>query len=71
MARFLSKVDEEYLFMAIFAKTPSVLGIRGVNVPLPSQPTFFTCTLNNGIHYVTTPESRLARDTRIEQEFEL
>ncbi|KAF8518208.1 hypothetical protein JB92DRAFT_2903861 [Gautieria morchelliformis] len=48
-----------------------VLGIRGVNVPLPNQPTFFTCTLNNGIHYVTTPECRLARDARIEQEFEL
>lgn len=48
-----------------------VLGIRGVNVPLPSQPTYFTCTLNNGIHYVTTPDCRLTRDARIEQEFEL
>ncbi|KAF8589532.1 hypothetical protein K439DRAFT_1405122 [Ramaria rubella] len=48
-----------------------VLGIRGVNVPLPRQPTVFTCTLNNGIHFVTTPECRLGRDARIEQEFEL
>ena len=30
-----------------------------------------SCTLNNGIHYVTTPECELAADSRIEQEFEL
>ena len=30
-----------------------------------------SCTLNNGIHYVTTPECELAADTKIEQEFEL
>ncbi|GJJ08435.1 hypothetical protein Clacol_002651 [Clathrus columnatus] len=48
-----------------------VLGIRKLNIPMPSQPTPFTCTLNNGIHFVTTPECRLGRDARIEQEFEL
>ncbi|KIO13807.1 hypothetical protein M404DRAFT_992041 [Pisolithus tinctorius Marx 270] len=48
-----------------------VLGIKGLNVPIPQQPTAVTCTLNNGIHFVTTPESRLSRDTRINQEFEL
>ncbi|KAF8526015.1 hypothetical protein BU17DRAFT_41364, partial [Hysterangium stoloniferum] len=48
-----------------------VLSIRGLNVPLPQQSTSFTCTLNNGIHFVTTPECRLNRDARIEQEFEL
>jgi len=30
-----------------------------------------SCTLNNGIHYVTTPECELAPDAKIEQEFEL
>ena len=48
-----------------------VLGIRGLNLPLPDQPTVVTCTLNNGIHFVTTPECQLSSDCRIEQEFEL
>lgn len=48
-----------------------VLGIKGVNIALPQEPTVLTCTLNNGIHYVTTPESQLAPDCRIDQEFEL
>ena len=30
-----------------------------------------SCTLNNGIHYVTTPEFELSAETKIEQEFEL
>ena len=49
----------------------TVLGIKGVHLPLPSQPTVLTCTLNNGIHFVSTPECQLGRDARIEQEFEL
>ncbi|EIN06714.1 hypothetical protein PUNSTDRAFT_136551 [Punctularia strigosozonata HHB-11173 SS5] len=48
-----------------------VVGVRNLNVPLPQQATAMSCTLNNGIHYVTTPECRLSRDCRIEQEFEL
>ncbi|KAH7915080.1 hypothetical protein BJ138DRAFT_998751 [Hygrophoropsis aurantiaca] len=48
-----------------------VLGVRGLNVPIPQQATALTCTLNNGIHFVTTPECRLSRDSRIDQEFEL
>ncbi|KAL6305019.1 hypothetical protein BKA93DRAFT_732094, partial [Sparassis latifolia] len=48
-----------------------VLGLRGINVPLPQQPTTITCTLNNGIHFVTTPDCQLGRECRIEQEFEL
>lgn len=47
------------------------MGIKSLDVPLPPQPTAMNCTLNNGIHYVTTPESELAADTKIEQEFEL
>lgn len=52
----------------IFVK---VLGIMGVYLPLPHEPTALTCTLNNGIHFVTTPECQLGPDCRIEQEFEL
>lgn len=48
-----------------------VLGVKNLNVPLPDKPTAISCTLNNGIHFVTTPECRLSRDSRIEQEFEL
>ncbi|KAF8331399.1 uncharacterized protein EI90DRAFT_3145625 [Cantharellus anzutake] len=52
----------------IFVK---VLGITRLNVPIPRLPTWFTCTLNNGIHFVTTPECRLMGESPIEQEFEL
>ncbi|KAG1756276.1 uncharacterized protein EDB91DRAFT_1233131 [Suillus paluster] len=38
---------------------------------MPQQATALTCTLNNGIHFVTTPEIRLSKDPRIDQEFEL
>ncbi|KAK7057519.1 PH domain-containing protein [Favolaschia claudopus] len=48
-----------------------VVGVKGMHLPIPQQPTAITCTLNNGIHFVTTPECQLARDSRIEQEFEL
>ncbi|KAG8952523.1 Bud site selection protein bud4 [Tulasnella sp. 424] len=48
-----------------------VLGLRDINVPLPNQPTDFTVTLNNGIHCVETPETRLDKECRVEQEFEL
>jgi len=48
-----------------------VLGLRDIHIPLPSQPTFFTCVLNNGIHFVETPAVQLARDCLVEQEFEL
>jgi hypothetical protein len=51
--------------------TNLVLNIKGVDVPLPPQPTAITCTLNNGIHYVTTPECKITPDCRIDQEFEL
>lgn len=48
-----------------------VLGLRDIHISLPSQPTFFTCVLNNGIHFVETPVVQLARDCLIDQEFEL
>jgi len=35
------------------------------------QSTFAGCTLNDGIHYATTPEFELTADTRIKQEFGL
>ncbi|KAI5123786.1 hypothetical protein M0805_009081 [Coniferiporia weirii] len=48
-----------------------VVRINAMSIPLPHQHTMFSCTLNNGIHFVTTPECRLTRDAIIEQEFEL
>ncbi|KAL5504663.1 BUD4 [Sanghuangporus vaninii] len=48
-----------------------VLKLKGLTVPIPPQLTMFSLTLNNGVHYVTTPECRLTREARIEQEFEL
>ncbi|KIY64316.1 hypothetical protein CYLTODRAFT_457308 [Cylindrobasidium torrendii FP15055 ss-10] len=47
------------------------LGIRRLTAPLPQEPTAFTCTLNNGVHFVTTPECRLERECPVNQEFEL
>jgi hypothetical protein len=48
-----------------------VVGVRALNLPFPREATAISCTLNNGIHFVSTPECRLARDCDIEQEFEL
>ncbi|KAF9268838.1 hypothetical protein L218DRAFT_954272 [Marasmius fiardii PR-910] len=48
-----------------------VIGVKNLNVPIPQEPTAVSCTLNNGIHFVTTPECRLAKDCGIGQEFEL
>ncbi|KAF8598230.1 hypothetical protein BDV93DRAFT_451370, partial [Ceratobasidium sp. AG-I] len=48
-----------------------VRGLQKLCVPIPHQPTYFTCTLNNGIHFVTTPECRLEPNALIDQEFEL
>ncbi|KAI0301574.1 hypothetical protein B0F90DRAFT_1925455 [Multifurca ochricompacta] len=48
-----------------------VLHVKGLNLPFPLQKTVMTCTLNNGIHFVTTPECNLENACRIEQEFEL
>jgi len=49
----------------------TVVGIRDLKVPVPPQATKFTCTLNNGIHFVTTPECPLATNCKVDQEFEL
>ena len=48
-----------------------VVGVKGLEVPLPREPTAVSCTLNNGVHYVTTPECALSPDCVIDQEFEL
>ncbi|KAI0325319.1 hypothetical protein GY45DRAFT_1261096 [Cubamyces sp. BRFM 1775] len=48
-----------------------VIGLKALQVPIPDQSTAITCTLNNGIHFVTTPETTLGRECRIDQEFEL
>lgn len=49
----------------------SVCGIVSMTIPFPPQQTVFSCTLNNGIHFVTTPEARFCRNAEINQEFEL
>ncbi|TBU23853.1 hypothetical protein BD311DRAFT_703183 [Dichomitus squalens] len=48
-----------------------VVGLRNLDVPVPAEPTVITCTLNNGIHFVTTPDAALGKDCAIDQEFEL
>ena len=53
----------------LFSST--VLQVRELSIPLPPQQTQFTVVLDNGIHFVTTPESALSLDARIDQEFEL
>ncbi|KAL1746168.1 hypothetical protein HDZ31DRAFT_34757 [Schizophyllum fasciatum] len=48
-----------------------VVEVKGIHLPLPEEPTKMSCTLNNGIHFVTTPEVELKETSAIEQEFEL
>lgn len=48
-----------------------VIGVKNLNLPLPSTATYFNCVLNNGIHFVETPASRLEEESLIDQEFEL
>ncbi|KAK7473042.1 Bud site selection protein bud4 [Stygiomarasmius scandens] len=60
--------DKSKAYGKVFVK---VLGVKGLHVPIPQEPTAFSCTLNNGIHFVTTPDCRFGKDGRIEQEFEL
>lgn len=48
-----------------------VVGIKSLNLPMPANPTYFTCVLHNGIHSVETPASRLEEESLIDQEFEL
>ena len=49
----------------------TVLKVKNLAVPIPEQRTMAMCKLNNGIHFVTTPEYRLGQECQIEQEFEL
>ena len=56
-----------YLSLKLF----TVLRVKGLKLPFPQQTTVVTCTLNNGIHVVTTPECKLEKNCPIEQEFEL
>ncbi|WVR03570.1 hypothetical protein IAU60_000562 [Kwoniella sp. DSM 27419] len=52
----------------IFVK---VLGIEGLQVPLPEQTTYFSVTLDNSIDYIRTPYSVLSEGARVNQEFSL
>ncbi|RPD58858.1 hypothetical protein L226DRAFT_616600 [Lentinus tigrinus ALCF2SS1-7] len=48
-----------------------VVGLRGLEVPIPEEPTKISCTLRSGIHFITTPEVSLAHDCTVDQVFEL
>lgn len=65
--RLVSTTNDRYTL----ADCVSVLGVKNLVVPIPEQRTAVSCTLNNGIHFVTTPECLLEPNCRIEQEFEL
>ncbi|RXW25072.1 hypothetical protein EST38_g810 [Candolleomyces aberdarensis] len=60
--------DKGKAYGKVFVK---VLGIKGIHLPMPREFTAMTCTLNNGIHFVTTPDCTLGENCSIEQEFEL
>ncbi|WWC99204.1 hypothetical protein V866_006099 [Kwoniella sp. B9012] len=52
----------------IFVK---VLGVEGLQIPVPDQPTYFCITLDNGIDYIRTPYSVLGEGAKVNQEFSL
>lgn len=56
---------------ALAALTWAVLGIEGLQIPLPEQPTYFCVTLDNGIDYIRTPYTQLAEGAKVNQEFSL
>ncbi|TFK23955.1 hypothetical protein FA15DRAFT_620133 [Coprinopsis marcescibilis] len=60
--------DKGKAYGKVFVK---VVEVKNMHLPLPRDPTAITCTLNNGIHFVSTPECQLGQESRIEQEFEL
>jgi hypothetical protein len=73
MARCSSKVGSA-LFLQLCLQlivVITVLAMNSLTLPIPEQTTALTCTLNNGIHFVTTPECKLGADCKIGQEFEL
>ncbi|KAF8547936.1 hypothetical protein OG21DRAFT_1567405 [Imleria badia] len=71
--------DQDEIVKAKQAKSPGKAhgkvfirgNVKGLKVPIPQHATALTCTLNNGIHFVTTPETQLSSDAPINQEFEL
>ncbi|QSL64750.1 hypothetical protein MERGE_002052 [Pneumocystis wakefieldiae] len=49
-----------------------VVEIENLDLPLPEDKTLrFCCTLDNGKHYITTPWISFAKNTKINEEFEL
>ncbi|CCG84340.1 protein of unknown function [Taphrina deformans PYCC 5710] len=49
-----------------------VMHVKRLTLPIPKgEESFFSCTLDNGKHCVTTPMHRLAETVKINQEFEL
>ncbi|WVO16780.1 hypothetical protein L204_104464 [Cryptococcus depauperatus] len=62
------EIDPSKAAGTIFVK---VLGIEGLQVPIPEQQTFFCVTLDNGIDYIKTPYSVLGEGVKVGQEFSL
>ena len=49
-----------------------VAHVKNLTLPIPQgEESFFSCTLDNGRHCVTTPWHTLAKNTKVDQEFEL
>jgi hypothetical protein len=60
-----------------------VVKLKELELPIPKgipiettilmidEPMYFSCTLDNGLHCVTTPFKPLQREAKIDQEFEL
>lgn len=48
-----------------------MLGLEGMSIPFPGQPTFACITLDNGIDYIKTPYVRMGESIKINQEFSL
>jgi hypothetical protein len=71
MGRFSLEASELQVEVVLHLTIFVVVAARNLNLPLPQQPTIINCTLNNGIHFVTTPDCRLDKNCAIEQEFEL
>lgn len=65
MLASIDKVDGGRLFIR-------VMHVKHLTLPIPKgEESFFSCTLDNGKHCVTTPWHTLANNTKIDQEFEL
>lgn len=66
---------EDYLSKSSNSKISNFLFLRvrpiTIAVLIIDDPMYFSCTLDNGLHCVTTPFKLLQKEAKIDQEFEL